>query len=112
MKNNGKKTTSKILNSSFINIDSILLNKDYSDNIINKNLIINLLGKQKKIKTRKFNSLEELAKKFIQCVYEEQNIFVDLRSVIDKINVKKRRIYDITNVLEGKSIYNFFNNNL
>jgi transcription factor E2F3 len=47
------------------------------------------------------NSLEELTKKFVECVYEENTKIINLKNVIEKIKVKKRRIYDITNVMEG-----------
>jgi transcription factor E2F3 len=47
------------------------------------------------------NSLEELTKKFVECVYEENTNIINLKNVIEKIKVKKRRIYDITNVMEG-----------
>ena len=57
----------------------------------------------KKPKSRQCNSLDELTKKFMKCVIEAKNSSINLNSVMKKIKVKKRRIYDITNVLEGKS---------
>ena len=52
--------------------------------------------------------LDELTKKFVKFVCESGNEIINLNSAIKKINAKKRRIYDITNVLEGKyiNIYN------
>jgi hypothetical protein len=64
-----------------------------------KKYLINIKSK-KKLK-RKLNSLEELTKKFVECVYEENTNIINLKNVIEKIKVKKRRIYDITNVMEG-----------
>ena len=58
--------------------------------------------KNKKDNKRKLNSLDELTKKFMKCVYEENSSIINLKKVLEKIKVKKRRIYDITNVLEGK----------
>lgn len=52
-------------------------------------------------KNRKNNSLDMIAKKFIQCVIDERKNKINLKSIIEKIKVKKRRIYDVTNVLEG-----------
>ena len=52
-------------------------------------------------KNRKNNSLDMVAKKFIQCVIDEKKNKINLKSIIEKIKVKKRRIYDVTNVLEG-----------
>ena len=57
----------------------------------------------KKTKSRQSNSLDELTKKFMRYVMEAKNSSINLNSVMKKIKVKKRRIYDITNVLEGKS---------
>ena len=55
----------------------------------------------RKKKTRQINSLEELSKKFIKYVLETKNKVINLNTLAKNINVKKRRIYDITNVLEG-----------
>ena len=54
-------------------------------------------------KSRQINSLDELTKKFMKCVQESESNTINLNTVMKKIKVKKRRIYDITNVLEGTS---------
>ena len=54
-----------------------------------------------KQKTRQPNSLDELTKKFLKCAVESNSPTINLNSIMKKIKVKKRRIYDITNVLEG-----------
>ena len=59
----------------------------------------------RKLKKRHNNSLEELTKKFINSILESQNNIIDLNKITKKMKVKKRRIYDITNVLEGN--FNF-----
>ena len=51
---------------------------------------------------RQTNSLDEITKKFIRYVLKSKSRIIDLKIVAKNINVKKRRIYDITNVLEGK----------
>ena len=53
-------------------------------------------------KSRQTNSLEKLSKKFLKCVFESGNNIINLKTLMQKMKVKKRRIYDITNVLEGK----------
>ena len=58
----------------------------------------------RKPKSRQPNSLDELTKKFLRCAMEANNSIINLNIIMKKIKVKKRRIYDITNVLEGKSI--------
>ena len=108
MKNQGKirtpSTTS--LNDSYVY--SSFTSKDVSFNDIKKEYLnkytsYNINRKQK---SRAINSLDELTKKFLRCVYESTSDRINLNSVMKKIKAKKRRIYDITNVLEGK--YNIF----
>ncbi|CAN6241817.1 unnamed protein product [Urochloa humidicola] len=47
------------------------------------------------------SSLALLTKRFIDLLKQAQDGILDLNSTADKLDVKKRRIYDITNVLEG-----------
>jgi len=54
-----------------------------------------------KAKGRHDNSLGVLTKKFIQLIRTSPNQTVDLNDTVKELNVQKRRIYDITNVLEG-----------
>ena len=56
---------------------------------------------QKPGRTRQENSLGELTKKFIQLIKQSENNTIDLNFAVTQLNVQKRRIYDITNVLEG-----------
>ena len=53
------------------------------------------------VKGRHENSLGELTKKFVNLIKEAEDKSVDLNEVVIKLKVQKRRIYDITNVLEG-----------
>ena len=57
-------------------------------------------------KSRHENSLGKLAEKFFDLIMASKNNTIDLNEVVTKLKaqnskVKKRRIYDITNVLEG-----------
>lgn len=52
-------------------------------------------------KQRQLSSLDGLTKKFIQCVKEKGEENIDINEIVKSLKVKKRRIYDITNVLEG-----------
>ncbi|XP_063306571.1 transcription factor E2F3 [Pelobates fuscus] len=52
-------------------------------------------------KTRYDTSLGLLTKKFIQLLSQSSDGVVDLNRAAEVLNVQKRRIYDITNVLEG-----------
>lgn len=54
--------------------------------------------------TRYDTSLGLLTKKFIDLLKESADGVVDLNIASTKLNVQKRRIYDITNVLEGIGI--------
>ncbi|XP_030062645.1 transcription factor E2F2 [Microcaecilia unicolor] len=52
-------------------------------------------------KTRYDTSLGLLTKKFIHLLSESDNGVMDLNRAAEVLEVQKRRIYDITNVLEG-----------
>ena len=62
------------------------------------------LGK-KSLRGKKENSLELITKKFIKYISNLKTKYIDLNNAVKVINIKKRRIYDITNVLEGKFYY-------
>ncbi|MCQ2816120.1 MAG: E2F family transcription factor [archaeon] len=51
--------------------------------------------------SRQENSLGELTKNFINYVRESGKSTININDLVKKLKVKKRRIYDITNVLEG-----------
>jgi hypothetical protein len=63
-----------------------------------------ILGKKHR-RLNKENSLEVLAKKFIKYIIGLKTNCINLKDAADKLKIKKRRIYDITNVLEGKYCY-------
>ena len=52
-------------------------------------------------KTRYETSLGLLTKKFVSLFQSSSSGTVDLNKASETLNVQKRRIYDITNVLEG-----------
>lgn len=52
-------------------------------------------------KGRHENSLGELTKKFVTLIQQTADKSVDLNEVVQQLQVQKRRVYDITNVLEG-----------
>ena len=51
--------------------------------------------------TRYLSSLGVLTKKFVDLLQKAENGCCDLNTAASKLGVQKRRIYDITNVLEG-----------
>ena len=56
----------------------------------------------KKFKNKKRESLYFLTTKFIDYIYEHFNTFeINLKKISKELNIKKRRLYDLTNVLEG-----------
>lgn len=59
-------------------------------------------------KKRKDNSLVELTKNFIQYIKTESpnDHIIQISKMVKRLKVKKRRIYDITNVLEGNNQFN------
>lgn len=58
-------------------------------------------GAKKKSTCRYDSSLGLLTKKFVALLQEADDGVLDLNVAAGKLNVQKRRIYDITNVLEG-----------
>jgi hypothetical protein len=56
-----------------------------------------VLGKR----ARQENGLVMLTVKFIELLKEAPDQCIDLNVAVAQLNVQKRRIYDITNVLEG-----------
>ena len=60
---------------------------------------------------RQENGLVELTKKFIQLIKDAPEQCVDLNDAVDKLAVQKRRIYDITNVLEGIGLISKYKKN-
>ncbi len=58
---------------------------------------------EEKTKARHDNSLSVLTRKFLHLIRSSPNFTVDLNEAVKVLNVQKRRIYDITNVLEGKA---------
>lgn len=62
-------------------------------------------------KGRKENGLVELTKKFILLLVEAEHKCLDLNKAMVQLNVQKRRIYDITNVLEGINLIERYKKN-
>lgn len=56
---------------------------------------------KRKSRQRQENSLGELTKNFINYIKSQEGREININEVVKELKVKKRRIYDITNVLEG-----------
>lgn len=52
-------------------------------------------------KPRHENSLGVLTRKFVRLIKNSPELTLDLNDAVKQLDVQKRRIYDITNVLEG-----------
>ena len=109
-----KKSGNNALSEKLFNLSkNKLLNgkkSNYSFNKNHKNIFnihcVNNNNNKSKIKIfkhRKNNSLDKLTKKYIEIVIEEKTNIINLQTITKKMNVYKRRIYDITNVFEGNS---------
>lgn len=57
--------------------------------------------KKDKPKPRNENSLGVLTRKFVDLIKKSHDLTLDLNDAVKQLDVQKRRIYDITNVLEG-----------
>jgi hypothetical protein len=85
----------KIVKSSNVEVNSSGEDYDYSADEMSA-------GDKKKSRQRVENSLGELTKNFINYIREQGQKEININDLVKKLKVKKRRIYDITNVLEGK----------
>jgi hypothetical protein len=63
---------------------------------------------KRRSRQRQENSLGELTKNFIKYIKKHKGQEININDVVSQLDVKKRRIYDITNVLEGKKISNLY----
>ncbi|KAM0686916.1 hypothetical protein COBT_001850 [Conglomerata obtusa] len=61
----------------------------------------NILNNEKMTSSRADHSLQLLTIKFLELLRQSKNQTIDLKYAVEKLNVVKRRIYDITNILEG-----------
>lgn len=68
---------------------------------MNRNLLDYATFNQNGKRCRNENGLVVLTKKFIQLLKDAPNQQLDLNKAVTNLDVQKRRIYDITNVLEG-----------
>jgi transcription factor E2F3 len=59
------------------------------------------LNENSVIKPRVENSLGELTKNFVNYIKTSGRKTININDLVHELKVKKRRIYDITNVLEG-----------
>ena len=86
------KISTKLLNKN-ISKDSKLKEKNSNENsFFNENSVI---------KPRVENSLGELTKNFVNYIKTSGRKTININDLVRELKVKKRRIYDITNVLEG-----------
>ena len=88
------------------NCPNLLLEKEEESKYLRLYLSIasksfNILGKKHQRMKRK-NSLEILTLKFIKYIISSSTNCINLKEASKALNIKRRRIYDITNVLEGK----------
>lgn len=59
------------------------------------------MGGKKRRRTRTESSLSVLTARFLEQIQKSKDGTVDLNKAVGILQVQKRRIYDITNVLEG-----------
>lgn len=103
--NNSKK--SKSSNSSSNNNSSSESIKEIKEETNNQDKT-KITQSSRKSRQRQENSLGELTKNFIKLIKEQGENIVHINEVVKKLKVKKRRIYDITNVLEGMNLLKIY----
>lgn len=88
-----------------LNIAKMKMMINNSERVQRVSTILSIKFSLGKSKTRHDNSLSVLTKKFVELIKKSENLTIDLNDAVRELNVQKRRIYDITNVLEGKHIF-------
>ena len=71
---------------------------NHSLNVLAASLVV---GKSPFRERRYETSLGVLTKRFVSLLRSSENGILDLNHAAEQLDVQKRRIYDITNVLEG-----------
>ena len=99
MKHKKNNNADKISTNKNLNLENNLLEKESK---LTKKMNQKTYLNKKQKKQRQENSLDELTRSFINYVKETKNVKININEIVKKLKVKKRRIYDITNVLEGK----------
>lgn len=75
--------------------------KELPANVIQNQLLEENEQRKENTKSRNESSLSVLTVKFLQMLRDAENGMIDLNNAVNILKVQKRRIYDITNVLEG-----------
>lgn len=82
-------------------------NNKYNYKLINFNINTECNFLEKKTnRPRQENSLDELTRKFFKYMKSSNSNIININDIVEHLHVQKRRIYDITNVLEGKEKIN------
>ena len=77
------------------------INKNISNSKLKEKNENSFLNENSVIKPRVENSLGELTKNFVNYIKTSGRKTININDLVHELKVKKRRIYDITNVLEG-----------
>ena len=77
------------------------INKNISNSKLKEKNENSFLNENSVIKPRVENSLGELTKNFVNYIKTSGRKTININDLVRELKVKKRRIYDITNVLEG-----------
>ena len=86
------------------------LKKKKSESSIDDNQSSSNTCSRRKQRQRLENSLGELTKNVIKYIKKSGEKEIQINNLVTDLGVKKRRIYDITNVLEGNKSKNYFLN--
>ncbi len=76
-------------------------NKKDSDSLSSEEELQEFEGSESEVEVRQENSLGQLTKNFIKYIKNKGKINININDLVQELTVKKRRIYDITNVLQG-----------
>lgn len=83
------------------NSNTIFTDKNESDSFISEEEIGDYEEIEEEEEGRQENSLGQLTKNFIRYIKSKGKTNININELVEELTVKKRRIYDITNVLQG-----------
>ena len=74
----------------------------FKKTLINKNRRKHLINNAKINKKNEKNTLDYITKEVMKYIIKSNKNIINLKDITNSIKMTKRRLYDVTNVLEGK----------
>ena len=80
----------------------------FKKTLINKNRRKHLINNAKINKKNEKNTLDYITKEVMKYIIKSNKNIINLKDITNSTKMTKRRLYDVTNVLEGKIYFYIF----